>query len=168
VTLLAILQGLQTARVRYVVIGGIAGQLNGSTRSTNDLDICYDTSSDNLELLAELLQRWHAYLRDVEPGLPFVADARTLRNTDALTLTTTEGNLDVFAVVEGIGHYPETVALSQVFDLDGLRVPTLTLDALIASKRATNRPKDRADVLELEAIRDLAAQRDAAQRDERP
>jgi hypothetical protein len=112
--------------------------------------------------LAALLTRWHAYLRDVEPGLPFVADARTLRNAGFLTLTTVEGNLDIFATVPGIGSYADAAARSQVFDLNGVAVPTLTLDALIASKIAMNRPKDREHVLQLEAIRDLTAQRDAA------
>lgn len=60
-SLFAILQGLDEARVRYVVIGGMAGQLNGSSRVTNDVDICYDTTPENLESLAALLGRWHAY-----------------------------------------------------------------------------------------------------------
>jgi hypothetical protein len=60
-----------------------------------------------------------------------------------------------------VGRYREAVAQSRPFDLDGFSVPTLTLDALIASKVAAGRPKDRDHVLELQALRDLAAQRDA-------
>jgi len=162
VSLLGILRGLDTGGVRFVVIGGMAGQLHGSARVTNDVDICYDTQPENLTALAALLQRWHAYLRDVEPGLPFVPDVQTLRNAASLTLTTTEGNLDLFVVVPGIGRYAEAAVRSQIFDLDGIAVPTLDLDALIASKRAANRPKDREHVIELEAIRDLNAQREDA------
>ena len=157
-SLLGILRGLDTARVRFVVIGGMAGQLHGSSRLTNDVDICYDTMPDNLQALAALLQRWRAYPRDIEAGLPFTVDARAFHSTESLTLTTTEGNLDIFARVPGVGRYAEAVAQSRVFDLDGFSVPTLTLDALIASKVAAGRPKDREHVLELEALRDLAAQ----------
>jgi predicted nucleotidyltransferase len=161
VSLLGILRGLDTAGVRFVVIGGMAGQLHGSSRLTNDVDICYDTAPTNLAALAMLLHHWRAYPRDVESGLPFTLDARTLHSAQSLTLTTTEGNLDVFAQVPGIGGYAEAVEQSRAFDLDGFSVPTLTLDALIASKVAAGRPKDREHVVELEALRDLAAQRDA-------
>ena len=160
-SLLGILRGLDSAGVRFVVIGGMAGQLHGSSRLTNDVDICYDTAPDNLAALATLLQRWRAYPRDMESRLPFVLDARTLHSAESLTLTTTEGNLDVFAQVPGIGRYAEAVMQSDAFDLDGFSVPTLTLEALIASKLAVGRPKDREHVVELEALRDLARQRDA-------
>lgn len=160
-SLLGILRGLDSAGVRFVVIGGMAGQLHGSSRLTNDVDICHDTAPDNLAALATLLQRWRAYPRDAESGLPFVLDGRMLHNAEALTLTTTEGNLDVFAQVPGVGRYAEAVKRSRAFDLDGVSVPTLTLEALIASKVAAGRPKDREHVIELEALRDLAAQRDA-------
>ena len=159
-SLLGILRGLDAAGVRFVVIGGMAGQLHGSSRLTNDVDICYDTAPDNLAVLATLLQRWRAYPRDIESGLPFTIDSRALHSVESLTLTTTEGNLDIFARVPGVGRYGEAVAQSRILDLDGFSVPTLALDALIASKVATGRPKDREHVIELQALRDLAAQRD--------
>jgi predicted nucleotidyltransferase len=161
VSLLGILRGLDAAGVRFVVIGGMAGQLHGSSRLTNDVDICYDTAPDNLAVLATVLQRWRAYPRDIEPGLPFTLDARALHSSESLTLTTVEGNLDLFAHVPGVGRYREALAQSLVFDLDGVRVLTLTLNALIASKIAAGRPKDREHVIELEALRDVASQRDA-------
>lgn len=158
-SLLGILRGLDSAGVRFVVIGGMAGQLHGSSRLTNDVDICYDTTPDNLAVLATLLQRWHAYPRDIESGLPFIIDSHALHSVESLTLTTAEGNLDIFARVPGVGRYAEAVVHSRAFELDGFSVPTLTLDALIASKVAAGRPKDRDHLLELEALRDLAAQR---------
>jgi hypothetical protein len=140
----------------------MASQLNGSARVTNDVDICYDTAAENLTRLGALLLEWRAYLRDAEPGLPFQADERTRRNAEALTLTTVEGNLDLFTVVPGIGRYDAAAANSRIFDLNGALVPTLTLDALILSKTAMNRPKDREHVVELEALRDMSAQRDGS------
>jgi len=59
-----------------------------------------------------------------------------IRSTESLTLTRSEGHLDVF------GRGPESavtrraVAQSRIFDLDGSSVPTLTLAALIASRVA--------------------------------
>ena len=48
---LQILQVLDKHKVRFVVIGGIAGRLWGSTTVTNDLDICYARDRENLEAL---------------------------------------------------------------------------------------------------------------------
>ena len=78
-TLLGMVAQLAKAEIRFVVIGGLAMRAQGSTRLTEDLDICYDPEPENVQRLASLLADWHAYLRGVEPGLPFVMDARTFR-----------------------------------------------------------------------------------------
>ena len=49
------LQGLTSARVRFVVVGGVAAAAHGSAHVTNDLDICYDTAPSNVSRLAALL-----------------------------------------------------------------------------------------------------------------
>ena len=49
---------------------------------------------------------------------------------------------------------PECLARSVSVTLDGLPVPILSLEALIASKRAAGRPRDLHAVLELEVIRE--------------
>src|SRR5206468_12044504 len=86
---------LVNADVRFVVVGGVAATIQGSARFTNDLDICYDAAPDNIEPLIRVLRAWRAYLREVEPGLPFVLDPRALRSTPMMTLTTALGDIDV-------------------------------------------------------------------------
>lgn len=149
-----VLRGLTGAGVRFVVIGGVAGVAHGWSRITNDVDICYDPAPENRVRLARLLQSWHAYLRGVEPGFPFTMDARTLRDVPVLTLVTDEGDLDVMDRVQGVGEYAAVETGSQTIVIEGVPAPTLTLDALIASKRATGRRKDREALLELEALRE--------------
>jgi len=152
--LAGILQGLHDARVECVVVGGLAANLHGSPRITADVDVCYDPSPENRERLARVLHDWHAYLRGVEPGLPFTMDARTLRDCPVMTLVTDLGDLDVMDRVAGVGEYPAVRAASVEADLAGVRANVLTLDALIAAKRATGRRKDQEAVLELEALRE--------------
>lgn len=41
------IRALVEARVRFVVIGGVAAGLHGVARATFDLDICYDPSEEN-------------------------------------------------------------------------------------------------------------------------
>jgi predicted nucleotidyltransferase len=154
VRLLEILNGLNQSGVRYVVIGGVAANVLGSPRITMDMDICYDPVEGNRARLATVLAGWHAYLRGVESGLPFVMDARTLRDTPALTLVTDVGDLDVMDRVAGVGEYADVEAASHEMTVLGIQVRLLDLDALIAAKRAAGRRKDQEALLELEALRE--------------
>ena len=150
-----ILAALVASDIRFVVIGGVAATVHGSARFTNDIDLCYDTAPDNVERLVALLIEWRAYLRGVEPGLPFILDARTFRTTPLMTLTTTMGAIDVLDQVPGVGDYAKAVAASEQFRIGCTEFRALTLEALIASKKATRRKKDLEHLIELEAIRAL-------------
>ena len=148
----SMLQGLIAARVRFVVVGGVAAAAHGSAHVTNDLDICYDSTPDNVARLAALLAGWDAYPRGVDRGLPFFMDERQLRTTPLLTLTTREGDLDVLDRVAGVGTFADTLERSVEFDGFGVRFPVLDLPDLIRAKRAAGRPKDIAQLPELEAL----------------
>ena len=148
------LAGLVSARVKFVVVGGVAGALHGSERVTTDLDIVYDARDDaNLEALATLLRGWNAYLRAVEPGLPFIMDAQTIRAAPVLFLTTREGDIDVFDRIDGVGDYVSAAKHSELVDAFGMEFRILDLPSLIRAKRATDRPKGREALIELELIR---------------
>jgi predicted nucleotidyltransferase len=150
-----IIASLVGAGIRFVVIGGVAATVQGSARFTNDIDLCYDTVPDNVERLATWLARQRAYLRGVERGLPFVMDARALRTTPVMTLTTDMGDIDVLDRVPGVGDYAAAQQASEAVDIGTVEFRSLNLDALIASKRAVRRPKDVEQLIELEAIREL-------------
>ena len=149
-----ILRGLQDAHVECVVVGGLAANVHGSPRITADVDVCYDPSPENRERLARLLREWNAYLRGVEPGLPFTMDERTLRDCPVMTLVTDLGDFGVIDRVAGVGEYPAVRAASVQADLAGVPANVLNLDALISARRATGRRKDREALLELEALRE--------------
>ena len=149
-----VLAGLNAAGVRFVVVGGVAANAHGSPLYTADVDICYEPSAENRERLATVLVSWHAYLRGVEPGLPWVLDARTLRDAPVLTLTTRLGDTDVMDRVAGVGEYPKVEAASVEVNVTGIPIRVLALDALISAKKASGRHKDLEALLELEALRE--------------
>lgn len=154
-SLLDLVGGLTAAGIRFIIAGGVAGTVHGSRLVTDDLDILYDTEPGNRQALAELLAAWHAYPRDVAPGLPFIIDAQTLRTTEMLTLTTDKGLLDVFAGLKGVGTWSDALPGASKIDFGAGEVLSLSLDQLIAAKRAAGRPKDRDHLVELEALREL-------------
>lgn len=144
--------GLVAAGVEFVVIGGVAAAAHGSVHVTNDLDICYSSSAENIERLARLLEKWKAYPRGVERGLPFIMDVKTLRACPVLTLSTSEGDLDVFDEVAGVGKYSAVAKAAEEFEAYDTRFLVLGLEGLLKAKRAAGRPKDLAHLRELEAL----------------
>lgn len=158
-TLLDMVRRLTEAHVRFVVIGGLAATAHGSPRITDDVDICYDPAADNREKLAQTLAGWAAYLRGVEPGLPFIMDAQMLRTTPVMTLVTNQGNIDVMDRVAGVGEYDDVLRESQEVAAAGVTFRVLSLPALIRAKRAAGRKKDRDQLPELEALLELTKKR---------
>ncbi len=146
---------LALADTEVVVIGGLAAVLHGSAYVTSDADLCVNPSPTNAERVARALASFRPYPRGWEPGLPFVWDGRTVRDTSILTLTTTVGDVDLLHEVPGVGSFADVRRCAEVFDLGEVSVRVLDLDALIVSKRAAGRPKDLALIPDLEALRAL-------------
>jgi hypothetical protein len=145
-------QALVDGGVEFVIIGGWSAILHGSSSVTNDLDICYSRSPDNLKRLAAALAPFHPRLRDLPQDLPFVWDQATLRNAAILTLSTDLGAIDLLAEVRGLGGFEEVQANSVLVQAFGREVQTLDLPALIRAKRAAGRAKDLQVLPELEGL----------------
>jgi predicted nucleotidyltransferase len=61
--------------------------------------------------------------------------------------------------VAGVGEYPAVLAASEEVSMLGITTRVLTLDALIAAKRAAGRRKDHEALFELEALREIRKHR---------
>lgn len=151
---LPLLSVLVRHNVDFLLIGGVAADIHGSTSVTFDLDLCYERSRENLARLATALRELGAELRGAPPGLPFQLDAETLRAGDSFTFTTTHGDLDVLATPSGTRGYDELARNAISFDLDGTPVHVASLEDLIRMKTAAGRPKDRVELEILGALRD--------------
>ncbi len=149
-----LLRALSEAGVDFVVVGGAAAVARGSVRLTQDLDVAYRRTPDNMRKLARALSTHRPYLRGAPAGLPFVLDESTLRAGLNFTLVTDLGWIDLLGEVTGGGGYDELVQHSSEMELFGSRCRVLGLDKLIEVKRAAGRPKDLEVIAELEAIRE--------------
>jgi len=147
-----ILNELDDQAVLYVLIGGAAATALGSPIVTQDIDICYERSSENLQRLANALRSLNAKLRGAPADVPFPLDARTLEMGDQFTFTTDAGSLDIMATPAGSGGYEQLSVNALEVDLDGLTVRTVAIEDLIRMKRAAGRPKDLALLEELGAL----------------
>jgi predicted nucleotidyltransferase len=146
------LQVLVDQGVDFVVVGGWSGIFHGSRYLTNDLDICYSRSVENLKRLAAALVPFRPRLRGLPQDLPFVWDEVTLRNGSLFTLSTDLGDIDLLAEITGVGAFDQVKEHSILVDAFGRSVWTLDLRTLIRAKRAAGREKDLRALAELESL----------------
>jgi hypothetical protein len=150
-----ILGVLARHQVRFVVIGGIAAALQGSTTITNDFDICYSRDQENLERLAAALMEVAATPRGARETVAFRLDARTVKAGLNFTFDTKYGPFDCLGEASGGLDYEKLRANADAMDLVGTNVPVASLDDLIRMKRAAGRNKDLIEVENLSALREV-------------
>lgn len=146
------LRVLEDHGVAFVLIGGLAARLWGSPSVTNDLDLCYERSPENLERLAAALRELEATLRGAPAGLPFLLDAKTLKQGDSFTFNTTAGAFDLLGTPSGSGGFEALKRNSRKMDMGGIEIFVADLQDLIRMKRAAGRPKDLIEVEILSAL----------------
>lgn len=142
--------------VRYVVIGGFAGDLLGAPLNTNDVDICYERTAPNMERLAAALAELGATPRvaGVEEDLPFVLDGKTLAAGDSFTFETDAGALDVLGTPAGTAGFTDLSQRAHAVSIGDVQILVVDVADLMRMKRASGRVKDRMHLEVLSALRD--------------
>lgn len=149
-----LLRALADAGVSFILVGGVAARAHGSARITQDIDVSYARSPENLERLVKALAPYKPYLRGAPRGLPFEWSAATLRAGLNFTLTTTVGDIDLLGEIIGGGRFEDLRSHSTPVSIFGRDTLLLDLPWLIHVKRAAGRPKDLEVIAELEALRE--------------
>jgi hypothetical protein len=92
-----ILAVLERHGVAYLVVGGYAARMRGSTRPTRDVDVTPATTRENLDRLAAALRELDAHVRTdaVPEGLPFSTSGEALAGHRMLNLQTRHGELNL-------------------------------------------------------------------------
>jgi predicted nucleotidyltransferase len=152
---LAIVRLLNEKGVEFVVVGGLAAVAHGSSLVTDDVDVCAPLAEPNLSRILAAVRGLNPRLRMRPDKMRLPEDPARLTNLKNLYLDTDLATIDFLGEVSGVGTFAEAIQQSQEVDLgEGLVCRMLTIDALIAAKKAAGRPKDLRAVRELEIIRD--------------
>jgi hypothetical protein len=148
---------LNEEKVEYVVIGGFAAVVRGSSLPTRDIDVIPSRERSNLDRLGRALTRMNAMIRVSGDPVSTKIDGGFLANMPhMLNLVTDFGEMDLtFAPAGNAGDFDgwSRGATSEEIE-DGLMVLVASLDDIIDSKRAANRPKDQMALPYLESLRD--------------
>jgi transcriptional regulator with XRE-family HTH domain len=147
-----VLAAIAKAKVRYVIIGGVAMRLQASAILTYDLDIAYARDTENIRGLVAALRPFRPRLRGVKGDVPFRFDERTISSGLNFTLTTEVGDVDLLGSLAGFKNFEAVWASSETRRIAGIDVQVLNLEGLIKAKRAAGRAKDFAFLPELEAL----------------
>ncbi len=141
-------------RVKYVLIGALAARLHGFPRLTADADITPSTDLENLKRLADALNEIDArfFTENIPEGLPFDCSAASLQQADVWNFITTAGRLDVAFTPAGTTGYEDLQPNSVRFKAYGVELLAASVEDIIRSKKAADRPQDRQDIIILNEI----------------
>jgi predicted nucleotidyltransferase len=154
INLFELARRLSEAGVDYVIVGGVAIRAHGGNYVTEDLDICYSRTNDNLKKIASVLTPLNPRPRNFPGELPYVFDWTTLQHGTNFTFETSIGDIDLLGEVKGVGSFDDLVTNSVKVDLDGFETYILSIPALITAKSAAGRPKDLIGIQILEALQE--------------
>ncbi len=138
-----LLELLAARRINYVLVGGVAAALAGAPITTYDLDLIPDPDRSNLDRLVSLLLDLEASYAD-PAGRHISPNLERLQANRMNLFRTRLGRLDVAKQIGRGMAFEEAHRRSSFVQVRGVEVRILDLDALIESKEAADRPKDRA------------------------
>jgi predicted nucleotidyltransferase len=144
-----LLTEFERASVRYVVLGGYAVGFHDRPRTTKDLDLLIDPSERNVERATVALAAFGA-----PPSV--LQDFRTASSDEIVWLGVPPLRIDLLRAADGV-DFRSCYARRVRVTIGSLEANVIGLDDLIATKRAANRPQDRADVSRLLRVRSRKA-----------
>jgi len=141
---LALFKALNAARVKYLVIGGLAAIAYGIPRSTIDADLAV---MPNRKTYAKLLEVFRA----LRMGTAYLTDPDKMLDSK-ITIFDDFIRVDILSEAPGL-DFERCWKNRKAFKIDGVRINFVSLDDLIHLKRAAGRKGDLDDVALLEKIR---------------
>jgi len=153
-----IFAALNAARVKYLVVGGIAVVLHGVNRFTWDVDLAVELTATNLGRLATALQRV-----GFVPRLPVPVEG--LANPGTRRQWLDKKGMKVYSFIERrspprvvdvmvkpFASFPQTYRRRVTVRVRGVSIPLAPVDVLVRMKQEAGRPED---LLDVKALKEL-------------
>ncbi|MFB6280148.1 MAG: hypothetical protein ABEK75_11640 [Salinibacter sp.] len=124
--------------VRYLIVGGYAVGFHGYPRSTGDMDVWVQTTSENADRLVEVLEEFGFDVPELDTGL-FLEPDRVIRMGHPPL------RIELLTSVSGVG-FSEAFRTRVQDTIDEIPVCFIGLEKLKENKRASGRHKDLNDL----------------------
>jgi len=134
-----IAKALAQCRLEAVLIGNAAAALHGAPVTTVDVDFMFRKSPSNLVKLKKFARTLHAII--LRPYYPTSGLYRVVNDDEGL-------QVDFMSAVHGVRSFSSLKSRAKEVTFAGAGLLVASLTDIIASKKAANRPRDRA-VLEI-------------------
>jgi hypothetical protein len=143
-------KNLNECHVRYIMVGGVATNLHGYQRTTDDIDVWIDDTPENRQRLRTAMLNYTGIDYFMLESMQIIPGWTSFNLNNGV-------RLDFMLTVKGLEgfSFEACLNLAAVADIDDVQVPFLHLNHLIAAKKAANRPKDQLDVMYLEKIQKI-------------
>ncbi|MCZ4243665.1 hypothetical protein [Pedobacter punctiformis] len=145
--MLLLLETFEQFDVHYLIVGGFAVNRYGYNRTTGDLDIYLKDTKENRQNLINAIDKMGYGRYDMLLDVPIIAGYCEVLMDDGMYA-------DLMTDIPGLKKekFNEYFKMATVDEINGIKVRFLHYNHLLENKKATNRPKDQLDVLELERI----------------
>ncbi len=130
-------------KVRYLIAGAYAMAKVGYSRSTYDIDLWIEKTAENAQNIYKALDEF---------GVPFVIEPDNFLEPNSVLQIGIEPNrIDILTDIDGL-TFAEAWKNRQLANFDSIEAFTLAIQDLIKNKKASNRPKDRLDLVQLQEL----------------
>ena len=148
-SLLLFWQSLNKNQVSYIMVGGFAVNMHGYMRATKDADMWIKDSLKNRQNLRKSFRELgYGDYQSLET-MQFVPGWSEFYIGDGIVL-------DIMTGMKGLEDYSfdESLLKASIADLNGIKVPFLHINQLLANKKAVSRSKDQLEGIELEKTKE--------------
>ena len=147
---LEVIAALNEESVEYVVIGGVALNLHGLVRATEDLDFIVLPEEDNIAAMRRALRRvWD------DPEIDKITAEDLCGDYPAVRYGPPDGALPL-DILTRLGEFASFEDLEyEEIEIEGVSVRVVTPEKLVWLKAGTVRPQDRADAEALRSVFDI-------------
>jgi predicted nucleotidyltransferase len=139
-----LLRSLNSNKVRYLLIGGYAVILHGHPRLTNDLDVVIRDDSENIDRCIDALREFGFGGPNLTPKL--FAEPKSI-----VRLGVEPVKIEILNYLEAV-DFDDAYERREVRSAEDIEIALISLNDLLANKKAVGRDKDMLDVKELTKI----------------
>ena len=133
-----ILSALSEAGAEYLVVGAYAMAAHGCPRATGDIDVWVRPTAENASRV------WNAVLAFGAPASKMTVEDFSTPDI-VFQIGVAPHRIDILTSISGV-QFEDAWSRKISVEMDGLIVPVIGREELLANKRASGRPRDLLDV----------------------